>query len=175
VLGLIGVVIVLNSRITVSGEDVGGILIMALSLASLVLGSILFKKFRLDVPISISVGGQFLSAGLLLLSIGLMTEDVNDIVFGADYVWVMAYIVFGVSIGGVGLWFYLLTHGSASDASALHFLMPPFGLFFGWLMLDEQTALGDFLGIIPIAIGIWLATHKSKTAPATTREAKAEV
>lgn len=159
-LGIAGVVIVLNSRITVSGEDIGGILIMVVSLSSVVLGSVLFKKFQIDAPISVTVGGQFLTAGILLLAIGGLTEDPSQIVFGADYVWVMAYIVFGVSIGGVGLWFYLLTHGSASDASALHFLMPPFGLLFGWLLLGEQAAPGDFIGIVPIAIGIWLATHK---------------
>ena len=163
VLGLIGVVIVLSSRITVSGEDVGGILIMAVSLASVVVGSVLFKKWHTGAPLSVAVGGQFLSAGVLLLTLGLITEDPGQIQFGADYVWVMAYIVFGVSIGAVGLWFYLLTHGSASDASALHFLMPPFGLMFGWLLLDEHAALGDFVGIVPIAVGIWLATHKGKT------------
>ena len=164
-LGILGVVIVLSSRITVSGEDVGGILIMAVSLTSVVVGSILFKKWNTDAPLSLTVGGQFLSAGALLLSLGLVTEDVSQIVFGADYVFVMAYIVFAVSIGAVGLWFYLLTHGSASDASALHFLMPPFGLMFGWLLLGEHAALGDFIGIVPIAIGIWLATHKRKSSP----------
>jgi len=161
-LGLVGVVIVLNSRINVSGEDIGGVLIMAVSLTSVVVGSILFKKWNIDAPISVLVGGQFLSAGVLLLSVGLMTEDVSQIAFGTDYILSMAYIVIAVSIGAVGLWFYLLTHGTASDASALHFLMPPFGLFFGWLLLDEQAAIGDFLGIVPIALGIWLATHKRK-------------
>lgn len=172
-LGLVGVVIVLNSRITVSGEGITGILIMVVSLASVVLGTVLFKKFDLKAPISVTVGGQFLSAGVLLLSIGLMTEDINQIAFGADYALVMAYIVFGVSIGGVGLWFYLLSHGNASDASALHFLMPPFGLFFGWVLLGEESALGDFLGIIPIALGIWMATHKGK-AKAQLQDAKAD-
>lgn len=172
-LGLVGVVIVLNSRITVSGEGITGILIMVVSLASVVLGTVLFKKFDLKAPISVTVGGQFLSAGVLLLSIGLMTEDINQIAFGADYALVMAYIVFGVSIGGVGLWFYLLSHGNASDASALHFLMPPFGLFFGWVLLGEESALGDFLGIIPIALGIWMATHKGK-AKTQLQDAKAE-
>jgi len=162
VLGLVGVVIVLSSRISVSGEDIGGILIMAVSLASVVVGSVLFKKWHTGAPLSLAIGGQFLSAGVLLLTLGLLTEDPGQIQFGADYVWVMAYIVFGVSIGAVGLWFYLLSHGSASDASALHFLMPPFGLMFGWLLLGEHAALGDFIGIVPIAIGIWLATHKVK-------------
>lgn len=162
VLGICGVVIVVNSRITVSGEDVGGILIMAVSLTSMVVGSVLFKKWKVDAPLSIAIGGQFVSAGVLLLVVGGLTEDWTQIVWGQQYVLVMAYIVVAVSIGGVGLWFFLLTHGSASSASALHFLMPPFGLMYGWFLLDEFVALGDLIGIVPIAIGIWLATHRPK-------------
>lgn len=161
-LGITGVVIVLNSRITVSGEDIGGIVIAVIALGSVVLGTVLFKKFAIDAPISVMVGGQFLTSGILLSAIGLSTESLDAIQFGLPYWGLMAYFIFGVSMGGVGLWFYLLTHGNASDASALHFLMPPFGLFFGWILLGEETALGDFLGIIPIAIGIWLATHRKK-------------
>jgi len=112
--------------------------------------------------LSVSLGGQFISAGVLLFVIGMATEDWSQIVWGAQFALVMAYIVVAVSIGGVGLWFFLLSHGSASDASALHFLMPPFGLMFGWVLLGEPVVAGDLVGITPIAIGIWLATHKHK-------------
>lgn len=161
-LGICGVVIVLNSRISVGGEDLGGILILGVSLASMVVGTVLFKTWKVDAPLSVAIGGQFISAGLLLLAVGVLSEDWTQIVWGLQYTLVMAYIVVGVSIGGVGLWFFLLTHGSASSASALHFLMPPFGLMFGWVLLGEPVALGDLIGIVPIAIGIWLATHRPK-------------
>ena len=161
-LGIAGVMIVLNSRITVSGEDIGGTLILAVSLASMALGSVLFKMWKVDAPLSVAIGGQFLSAGVLLLAIGAVTEDWSQIVWGLQFALVMAYIVIGVTICGVGLWFFLLSHGSASNASALHFLMPPFGMMFGWLLLDEPVVAGDMIGIVPIAVGIWLATHKRK-------------
>lgn len=161
-LGIVGVVIVLSSRITVSGEDLGGTLILAVSLAAMSLGTVLFKIWKIDVPLSVNIGGQFISAGVLMLGVGLVTEDLDQIVWGTHLVLAMAYIVLVVSICGVGLWFYLLSHGSASDASALHFLMPPFGLMFGWVLLSEPVVMGDMIGIAPIAIGIWLATHKRK-------------
>lgn len=161
-LGIVGVVIVLSSRITVSGEDLGGTLILAVSLAAMSLGTVLFKIWKIDVPLSVNIGGQFISAGVLMLGVGLVTEDLDQIVWGTHLALAMAYIVLVVSICGVGLWFYLLSHGSASDASALHFLMPPFGLMFGWVLLSEPVVMGDMIGIAPIAIGIWLATHKRK-------------
>lgn len=161
-LGLLGVYIVLNSRITVSGDDIGGVALMGGALASVVLGAILFKKWDTGAALPINVGVQFVSAGVFMFVFGLGFEDFGDITFNAHYIGIMAYIVFGVSIGGVALWFYLLSHGSASNASALHFLMPPFGLMFGWLALDERVEMGDMIGIVPIALGIWLATRKSK-------------
>jgi len=161
--GVVGVVIVLNSRITVTGEDVTGTVMVAFALFSMVFGSVLFKYWKMDMPLSMSIGGQFLAAGVFLFAIGLVSEDLASIIWGLKLALVMTYLVIGVTVGGIGLWFYLLTHGHASDASALHFLMPPFGLMFGWVLLNEPVVAGDLVGIIPIALGIWLATHKRKS------------
>ncbi|OYW30844.1 MAG: hypothetical protein B7Z45_11025 [Azorhizobium sp. 12-66-6] len=68
-------------------------------------------------------------------------------------------MVLGVSIGGYSLWYFILGRSSATDATALHFLMPPLGLFFGWLILGEGVPPLDFLGVLPIAAGIWLVTR----------------
>jgi len=32
-------------------------------------------------------------------------------------------------------------------------------LLFGWLVLGEQVALTDLVGIVPVAIGIYLVTR----------------
>jgi drug/metabolite transporter (DMT)-like permease len=73
----------------------------------------------------------------------------------------MAWFVFVVSIGSFLLWFLLLRQGSASAASSLHFLMPPLGLVMSWAVLGERLEVLDLLGVVPVAIGIRLAT----TAP----------
>ena len=71
----------------------------------------------------------------------------------------LAYLVLLVSAIGFLLWFHLLTVSGATAASAYHFLMPPLGLFFGWLLLGERLEPADFAGILPIALGIYLVTH----------------
>jgi len=67
------------------------------------------------------------------------------------------------------LWFHLLDVAGASTASAYHFLMPPLGLFFGWLLLDERAEPFDLLGVVPVALGIWLVTHGTAPRAAATR------
>ncbi len=71
----------------------------------------------------------------------------------------MAWCVLVMSIGALLLWFWLLRNGSASSASALHFLIPPIGLAMSWLVLGETISPSDLLGVVPVALGIWLATR----------------
>jgi drug/metabolite transporter (DMT)-like permease len=71
----------------------------------------------------------------------------------------LAYLALVVSILAFSLWFQLLTATGATAASSYHFLMPPLGVLFGWLLLGERVAWPDLLGILPIAIGIYLVTR----------------
>ena len=63
------------------------------------------------------------------------------------------------SIVAYVLWFHLLKVWGATAASAYHFLMPPLAMLFGWLLLGEHVAVRDLLGIIPVALGIYLVTR----------------
>jgi len=45
------------------------------------------------------------------------------------------------------------------SASAYRFLMPPLGMLFGWLLLGEHIAFADLIGIVPVALGIYLVTR----------------
>jgi drug/metabolite transporter (DMT)-like permease len=38
-------------------------------------------------------------------------------------------------------------------------------MFFGWALLGERLALLDLVGILPVALGIYLVTHPGKSLP----------
>jgi drug/metabolite transporter (DMT)-like permease len=44
--------------------------------------------------------------------------------------------------------------------------MPPLGVLFGWLLLGERVEFADLVGILPVALGIYLVTHASSEATA---------
>ena len=67
----------------------------------------------------------------------------------------------GGSILAYLLWFHLLKVSGATAASAYHFLMPPLGMLFAWLVLGEHVEISDLLGIVPVALGIYLVTRPS--------------
>ena len=72
------------------------------------------------------------------------------------------FLVFGGSILAYFIWFHLLKVCGATAASAYHFLMPPLGMLFAWLVLGEHVAIRDMLGIVPVALGIYLVTRPAK-------------
>lgn len=161
--GLVGVVIVLRSRLSGAHETVAGTLLIGGGVMALAAGTLAFKRFAPRGGIWSGNAVQCLAGGIALIPVALATESPADIHFTVNLFAGLAYLVIGVSIGGYGLWFYLLNRASATAASSLHFLMPPLGLFFGWLLLGEAVPPLDIIGIAPIALGIWLVTRPTKT------------
>ena len=41
----------------------------------------------------------------------------------------------------------------------------PLGMLFGWLLIGEQVAFADLIGIVPVALGIYLVTRPAAPAP----------
>ncbi len=52
-----------------------------------------------------------------------------------------AFLVLGGSILAYLLWFHLLKVCGATAASAYHFLMPPLGMLFAWIVLGEHVEI----------------------------------
>lgn len=161
-LGLAGVALVLRSRLSGMHEDLHGTLLAGGALLALVAGTLLYKRLAPAAGLWTATGVQSLAGGLALLPVALSLESAADVRLTASLVGSMAYMVVAVSMGGYYLWFLILGRASATSASALHFLMPPLGLLFGWALLGEPVSRLDLLGIVPIALGIWLATRRER-------------
>ncbi|MFM0736493.1 DMT family transporter [Paraburkholderia xenovorans] len=159
-LGLAGAALVVRDRIAF-GEDAHGVLLICVALLCMVAGTVAFKKFDLKESLIVVVGGQQLCAGATLLAVGLGTERFADISLNSTFWLSLVWHIGVVSIGAFSLWFYLLSKGSATSASSLHFLMPPVGLVMSWLILHEPLHTADLAGTIPIGIGIWLVTRRA--------------
>ena len=165
-LGFGGAVFVVRHRIVVGHEDAQGVLLVVGALLSLVAGTLAFKWVAPDATLPVAVGVQTLAAGALLLALGAAFENPALAVIDPRFWLVLAWCVLVMSIGALLLWFWLLRNGTASSASALHFLIPPIGLAIAWLVLGEAISPTDLLGIVPVAFGIWLVTR-----PAPARRA----
>jgi drug/metabolite transporter (DMT)-like permease len=163
-LGIIGVSFIVWHRMSVGTDSLHGILFTLASLASIVVGTILFKVLAPKGSLWIGNGVQNLAAGVVLLPFAFTLADVGDIVPSARLLGAFAFLTLGGSILAYLLWFHLLKVCGATAASAYHFLMPPLGMLFAWLVLGEHIELRDLLGIIPVALGIYLVTRSGRVA-----------
>ena len=164
VLGIVGVGLIVWHRLSVGTDSLHGILFTFASLASIVAGTILFKLLAPKGSLWIGNGVQNLSAGIVLLPFAFTLADVGDIVPSARLLGAFAFLVLGGSILAYLLWFHLLKVCGATAASAYHFLMPPLGMLFAFLVLGEHVEFRDLLGIVPVALGIYLVTRSAASA-----------
>jgi drug/metabolite transporter (DMT)-like permease len=161
-LGIVGVGFIVWHRMSVGTDSLHGILFTFASLGSIVLGTILFKVLAPQGSLWIGNGVQNLSAGIVLLPFAMSFSSLDDIVPSAHLLGAFAFLVLGGSILAYRLWFHLLRVCGATAASAYHFLMPPLAMLFAWMVLGEHVEFRDLLGIVPVALGIYLVTRPAR-------------
>jgi drug/metabolite transporter (DMT)-like permease len=168
-LGIAGVGFIVWHRMSVGSDSLHGILFTLASLASIVAGTILFKILAPKGSLWVGNGIQNLAGGLVLLPFALTFSSVGDVVPSMRLLGAFAFLVLGGSILAYLLWMHLLKVCGATAASAYHFLMPPLGMLFAFLVLGEHVEFRDLLGIIPVALGIYLVTRPAAAKPILTR------
>ncbi|RXH34858.1 DMT family transporter [Bradyrhizobium zhanjiangense] len=161
-LGVIGVTFIVWHRLSVGTDSLHGILFTLASLASIVAGTILFKLLAPKGSLWIGNGIQNIAAGIVLAPVAFTFADVHAIVLTPSLIGAFAFLVLGGSILAYLLWFHLLKVCGATAASSYHFLMPPLGMLFAFVVLGEHVEARDLLGIIPVALGIYLVTRPAK-------------
>jgi len=163
-LGIAGVALIVWHRISVGSDSLHGVLFTLASLASIVAGTILFKLFAPKGSLWVGNGIQNLAAGIVLAPIAFGFADIHEIEPSLRLAGAFAFLVLGGSIVAYALWFHMLKVCGATAASAYHFLMPPLGMLFAYLVLGEHVAFRDLLGIVPVALGIYLVTRPAAVA-----------
>jgi len=158
-LGVAGVAFIVESRVASGAASMLGIGFIVLALMSLVGGTILFKRFAPSANLVVSNGVQTLAGGVALIPFAFAFESVSEIVPTWRLVAAFAYLTLCGSVVAYLLWFHLLTVFGATSASAYHFLMPPLGMLFGWILLGEHVEARDLVGVLPVAVGIYLVTR----------------
>ena len=158
-LGILGVGFIVWHRMSVGTDSLHGILFTLASLASIVLGTILFKLLAPTGSLWIGNGVQNLAAGIVLLPFAFSFSSLSEVVPSARLLAAFAFLVLGGSMLAYRLWFHLLRVCGATAASAYHFLMPPLGMLFAWMVLGEHVEIRDLMGIVPVALGIYLVTR----------------
>jgi drug/metabolite transporter (DMT)-like permease len=166
VLGVGGVGFIVAHRLSQggNGDSVTGLLFTFSALLSIVAGTILYKWLAPKGSLLMGNAVQNIAGGLMLIPFAFSFESIGEIVPSWRLLASLFYLTVLGSIVGYLLWQHLIREMGATAASAYHFLMPPLGVLFAWLLLGERVAPADVLGIVPVALGIYLVTRPAAPA-----------
>lgn len=111
-----------------------------------------------SVPVMQLLYQVSVSGVILLVFAPLFGDLIRD---PTPAIWGMfAFQVVVVVCIGFLTWFWILSIYPASDMASFGFLSPVFGVFFGWLILEEALSVSVVGGLIMVSLGIVLINKK---------------
>lgn len=159
-LGLAGVLLVLQDRLGSGvGSGLAGLALL-LALAGITFGTIYQKRHALALDLNIGLMVQNLVATAVLAPIALLHEHFRfdtSAAFTGSLLW-MIFLNSGASFA---LFFMLLRRGAATRVSTLFYLVTPLTAIMGWVLMDEAMSLTKVMGFALAAGGVYLATRSS--------------
>ncbi|HKL45960.1 MAG TPA: DMT family transporter [Roseovarius sp.] len=159
VAGLIGVAIIMGSRLQ-GGADIYGVALCVAGVLALTLATLSVRGATSGGNFLMVVGLQMLVGSVCLGVAGLATETLE-----VDWSWkLIAAFIYTTLIPGLAatlVWFKLVNRIGAIKAATFHFLNPFLGVLIAALVLSEKLGPWDILGVVVVTLGI-LAVQLSR-------------
>jgi len=173
-LGFAGVLVLMEGRVgQLDGQAWRGIPLMVLATVLYAASAVSIRRWLADVPPLVLTVGQVAAASVVLAPLAVGTGAYAGASFGWQE-WA-SLLVLGGAGSGLAIVFYmwLLRELGAVAASAVTYLMPPIGIFLGWLLLDEAVKWPMLAGLVLIIAGVVLVQSISLRRPAPAAMAAA--
>ncbi|HEX6958424.1 MAG TPA: DMT family transporter [Ferrovibrio sp.] len=155
VLGLVGVVLVVWTKL---GSGVGtpwGYALSVIALIGITLGTLYQKKFCPAIDLRSGTAIQFAASAVFLAPFALLFEA-RRIVWSGEFVFALGWLCIVLSLGAISLLFVLIRRGAAAKVSSLFFLVPPCTALVAFFLFGEALNLLALLGMAATMAGVAL-------------------
>ena len=157
--GLVGVLIIMWSRIS-GGADLVGVALVFLGVGALSLATLLVRGATSAGNVLMVVGLQMLVASAALFPASLAFETWH-VIWTWQLIVAFIYTTLVPGVLATLVWFLLVQRIGAVRASSFHFLNPFLGVAIAALLVGESLTRLDILGVLIITFGI-IAVQLSK-------------
>jgi len=162
-LGLIGVALVLQNKLSLGLGTPIGMFFAFLSAVSMTAGTLWQKKFGAQMDLRTGSIVQFAASLVVTAPIAYFLEGFRH-EWAPDLVIAMAWLVIVLSIGTIFVLFTVIRRGAISKVSSLFFLVPPTTALMAWFLFNETLSPIAFVGMLLIAIAVFMVTWSGKQA-----------
>jgi drug/metabolite transporter (DMT)-like permease len=152
VLGFVGVVIIMQARIT-AGVDLTGTALCLVAAIALTVATLMMRGASSGGNLMMIVGLQMFVGAAVLAIASLLTETVR-VNPTPELALAFAYTTLFPGLLATWIWFALVSRIGAVKAATFHFLNPFFGVAIAAVVLGETLSVRDMIGVAVIMVGI---------------------
>lgn len=160
-LGFAGVLLILGLAALNSRAQLPDLFGAIAGVATLSGGTLYFRRFCRDVPALPGAAAQFLASAIVCTGSAMLLEpfwtDWNLGAFAG-----IAWNTVAVSMGGMALYFLMLTRGTAARATVNFYLVPGVTSVLTWAILGERLTPIMLLGLAISTFGCWLVGRRRR-------------
>jgi len=171
IIGFIGTLVLASPAL--SGDlSLAGIGILLCSVLAWAFGTVYMKwqDFSRISPIML-VGVQLYMSAAVLIPVALITEGAGQTDWSLGLLWPVLYAAIPANAVTFSLLATIVKRATPTQAAATAYLIPLFGVFFGWLLRGERLGGLELMGGALVVLGVYIVV----TAAAREAAARASV
>jgi drug/metabolite transporter (DMT)-like permease len=157
-IGLAGVVLVVAEKLTLSADDLLGVLGTMVAVAGITAGTLYQKRHLGGVNLITGSAVQFAAVFLVYLVLAPVFETM-EVEWTSSFVFALAWLTLVLSIGAITLFYLLIRRGAAAKVASLFYLVPSITALLAWLLFGETLGPLALVGMVLAALGVALVTR----------------
>jgi drug/metabolite transporter (DMT)-like permease len=158
-LGLGGVVLILHDR-PITGEAGWGWLASAVSLVSITLGTLYQRRYcgRIDWRAGNLV--QYVAVAVFFGAAAFLFEN-NVVRWTQEFVLALIWLAVVLSIGSIGLLYWLIRRQAATSVASLFYLVPAVTAVMAYVLFGEELDTVAISGMVACAAAVFLVNRRA--------------
>ena len=157
-LGLAGVVLILHNR-PMSGDAGWGWLASAVSLVSITLGTLYQRRYCNAIDWRAGNLVQYIAV-TIFFGIGAWLFENNVVRWTTEFVLALSWLVVVLSIGSIGLLYWLIRRSAATSVASLFYLVPAVTALMAYVLFGERLDGIALLGMTACAAAVFLVNRR---------------
>jgi drug/metabolite transporter (DMT)-like permease len=157
-LGLGGVVLILHNR-PMTGEAGLGWLASVVSLISITLGTLCQRRYCSHIDWRAGNLVQYVAVTVFFAT-GALLFEANVVRWTQEFVLALAWLAVVLSIGSIGLLYWLIRHSAATSVASLFYLVPAVTALMAYLLFGERLDAVAVAGVAICAAAVFLVNRR---------------
>ena len=158
-LGLGGVILILHNR-PMSGDAGWGWLASGVSLVSITLGTLYQRRYCGNIDWRAGNLIQYITVMILFAAVAWLFEN-NVVHWTSEFVLALIWLAVVLSIGSIGLLYWLIRRSAATSVASLFYLVPAVTALMAYILFGEWLDAVAIAGMIACAAAVFLVNRRA--------------